>query len=186
MTPLAQTPRARRVGWLSVHAIGNPEPLVACVDPATIVIRRIAPRLARNPSRAVRIIICPRAVLIRRPAVVHTWSPRVAIVIKVHPVAVIVEIIQTGNRVRRVLVTLILPIGIVVVGVAQVGVVVNVPTVVLLRVSLAIVIVDEVTRIVRLQAREDNLRRLSDPGDSTSRLCRHDRFLLNQQPVPTR
>src|SRR5215213_7177204 len=84
--PLLVEPAARRPG-----------PIIVVVNPTTVVIRRPAPRLITNPRPTVRRTPRPMTVAIWRPIAVgvdgaRTRPPDPAVVVRVSPVAVRVEI----------------------------------------------------------------------------------------------
>src|SRR5262249_60969830 len=75
---------------------GQPVPAKGGIPaPTSIVIRRPAPGLARNPEPA-PIAIAPAAVIIRAPASINARYPDIAVVLVVLPIAVIGEIIGIG------------------------------------------------------------------------------------------
>src|ERR1041385_9138153 len=86
----------RRVDRLDVHTIRHPVPAIADEGPTPIVIRRVAPRLTRNPRWTIRIIGVPVTTLIRRPTRIDARRPTIAITLDVAPVAVVIEIIEAG------------------------------------------------------------------------------------------
>ena len=57
-----------------------PAPAVAVIEPATIVIRRPAPRLVTNPRPAVIGLVSPIAVAIRNPAIGLVRNPDIAVI----------------------------------------------------------------------------------------------------------
>src|SRR4029078_6919118 len=141
----------RRINRRRVYGVRAPLPLIANIGPAAVVIRRVAPRLARNPGWTIGIISRPVALLIRNPARVNARPPGVAVTVHVLPVAVISKIVQTGNDRRRILVTEIVLIRIVVIRIAKVNII-AVLTAVVVGILITIIIVDQITGIVAVDA----------------------------------
>src|SRR5215213_2365947 len=79
-----------------------PRPVAVVINPAPVVIRRPAPRLVTNPRPAVRRAPGPLAVAIRRPIAVDAERasarpPDPAVVVRVDPVAVVIEIFSAKD-----------------------------------------------------------------------------------------
>src|SRR5205807_6044894 len=80
----------------------NPEPTVVHERPSTIVIRRPAPRFRRNPRRTPYIGQVPVARTERRPARAHTRRPAITVVAYINPIAVVVQVVDSGHISRNV------------------------------------------------------------------------------------
>src|SRR5262249_34889365 len=81
----------------------RPAPAVAHVSPSPVVIRRPAPRLVRNPRPAVGRKPSPITVAIRRPVCGDSArTPHPAVIGRIDPFAVIVQVVNARNRDRYV------------------------------------------------------------------------------------
>src|SRR6185369_275765 len=83
-----------RVDRVDVRAVRHPVPAIADEGPAPVVIRRVAPRLTRNPCWTIRVIRVPVTRLIRHPAIIDSRRPRITVAVEIAPVAVVIEIIE--------------------------------------------------------------------------------------------
>src|SRR6185369_2036552 len=117
------------------------------------MVRRITPGLIRNPGQSVRIIHLPITGLIRRPTGIDSRMPGVAIVVDVTPVSVIIKIVNTGDIVRNIVVTVVAAGGIVVVRIVQVSVVAAIAPVVFPRITRTEVIIQVGARLIVIYAR---------------------------------
>src|SRR5262245_38550306 len=91
--------------WADIDDINDrrPTPALAHVSPPTVVIRRPAPRLIRNPRPTVRRKPSPITVAIRRPVCGHSArTPHPAVIGRIDPFAVIVQVVNARNRDRYV------------------------------------------------------------------------------------
>src|SRR3569832_1238457 len=88
---------SRRIDRLSDHTIRHPEPEIADKRPTSVVIRRVAPRLTRNPRWTIRVIRVPVTRLIRHPPIIDPRRPCIAVAVEIAPVAVVIEIREAGN-----------------------------------------------------------------------------------------
>jgi hypothetical protein len=98
----AAVPRNQRRSVVRTSIVGtrSPSPEAACVNPPTIVERRISPWLILDPSPSPRILVNPVPVRVRRPTGCDRRSPDVAVIRSVAPGSVLVEVIRADN-VRR-------------------------------------------------------------------------------------
>src|SRR5947208_7704986 len=81
-----------RVNGLRVDAVWNPVPLIADIHPAPVVIWSVAPGLVRDPGQTVWVVHLPVALLVWCPASIYARLPDVAIVAKVLPVTILIQI----------------------------------------------------------------------------------------------
>src|SRR5688572_9589172 len=116
----------RCISWGHVSTLRNPVPLISRIDPTTVVIGRVSPRLGRYPGHSVRMIVYPIALLIRRPALIHARSPCVAMPVNVLPIAVTIQVIPTRDVIVHILVSSVVAIWIVIKRIVEVRIVVHV------------------------------------------------------------
>src|SRR5215213_884095 len=79
-----------------------PAPAVVVIDPATIVIRSPAPRLVANPRPSIRRTPSPVAVAVRCPVVIviddgRARTPDPAVIIRIRPVAISVQLFRAPH-----------------------------------------------------------------------------------------
>src|ERR1019366_8712186 len=82
----------RAVVRVAVGRTGPPGPRSVVHHPATVVIRRPAPGIIRNPGRSPIRLIHPAAVAIRRPVGFHVWTPHWTVIRNFAPGAMVIEI----------------------------------------------------------------------------------------------
>ncbi len=141
-----------RISRRGINGVWNPEPLVSCVRPPAVVIRSIAPWLTGYPSWTIGIVSGPIALLVWRPTAIHAWSPAVSVAADVLPVAVIIEIVDAGYDLAHILITGVAPVRVEIVWIVQISIVVVIPTVVILRILVAVIVIDEVAGVAPVQA----------------------------------
>src|ERR1700693_4590159 len=78
----------------SIDRSRPPAPVPAINEPASVVIRRPAPRLIRNPGPAIVGLIHPAAIAIRRPTGAFRGKPHAAVVGDVRPLTVRIQILR--------------------------------------------------------------------------------------------
>src|SRR5262249_42278393 len=94
----------RRVDRLQVALRGHPEPALAALGPAAVIVGRGGPRRLGDPGPAIDRIGSPAAGAVGRPAgrrVAHV--PDLAVLRIVLPGAVVVEVLVAGDAGRQVL-----------------------------------------------------------------------------------
>src|SRR5687767_4361659 len=87
-----------RVLRRGVYASWNPVPLITYVGPTTIVIRRITPRLTRNPGWTIGVIVNPISLLIGNPTRINSRPPGITITVDGLPITVIIQVINARDN----------------------------------------------------------------------------------------
>src|SRR5258706_5058279 len=122
------------------------------------MVRRITPRFIRNPGQTVWIVRSPITGLIGSPTVIHARMPAVTVIAYVLPVPIVIQIIDARNIITDIVVTGVLPRRIVVIRIVEVGVIAAITAIVLTWIAGAIVIVQDGTCLIWIDARLDCLR----------------------------
>src|SRR6185503_6841196 len=99
-------------------------------------------------------VINPVALLVRDPVRVDSRPPGITIVGNLLPVTVVVQIVYPWDRVVNVLITRIAPVRVVVVRVVHVSVIAGIPSVVSVSVLITIIVVNQITCIAIVNARQ--------------------------------
>ena len=84
--------------------------------------------------------------------------PTVTVTAHILPIAIVVEVFDARNDVRHILVADITIVWIVVIRIVQVGVVVTITPVVERRILIAVVVVQEISGVIRIEARQHDIR----------------------------
>src|SRR6266568_1183272 len=114
------------------------------------MIRRITPRFRGYPGQTIRIVRGPIPRLVRSPAVVDARAPAITVTTQLLPVAIVVQVIYSGNVVSYVLIAGESTRRIIVERIVQVGIVAIVATVIQARVAIAIVAIHHRPRRARV------------------------------------
>src|SRR5580700_6968327 len=85
----------RAIKRVRVNRTRPPGPPTVVHHPATVVIRRLAPRIVRNPGPSPIRLIHPAPVTIRSPVIGHVWTPHFTVIGNFRPGAMIVEIFRS-------------------------------------------------------------------------------------------
>src|SRR6185436_5869686 len=99
-------------------------------------------------------VINPVALLVRDPVRFDARPPGITVVGNLLPVTVVIQIVYAGDRVVNVLITRIAPVRVVVVRVIDVSVIAGIASVVSVSVLITIIVINQVTRIAIVNARQ--------------------------------
>ena len=151
--------KRRRVNRARHYLARHPVPPLTDVSPSAVVIGRPPPSLIGNPCQSQGLIVVPRSIPVRRPIRALPRPPAMTLTRHVFPVAVVIQVLQSGHLcvIRYVLITGRPSIRIVVIMIVLKSLVIRVTPIISLRVAIGVVVVRYVAADAGIELRDISL-----------------------------